>query len=150
MAWSRFSPTLHRGVSKGRDLDRAFRRELREPKAFTFWHLWSGNWLLGFWSDRFGDRGMHEHKVLNHDPDMSAGPTVSRELMAEIRRGWLRPVPTGDELSRMKSAEADSANAQWEHDEEIIHRKQCERKRLNQVQRDDPFWMGHAERRRAW
>lgn len=150
MAWSRYSPTLHRGLAKRRPLDRAFRRHLDEPKAFTFWHLWTGNWLLGFWSKRFGDKGIHEHKVLNHDPGMKDGPQVSRALMAEIRDTWRRPVDTKDELAAMKSEERSRTTADWEADEEIVLRKQSERKRLSHVKRDDPFWMGQSERRKAW
>lgn len=144
--WSRFSPTLHKGLSKSRPLDRAFRRELKEERAFIFYHVWTKNWLLGISSERRGERGIHEFKVLNNDPSMKDGPRCDREKFVEIMKDWNRD--GFDEcLKRMKSQEHDQFMAEYEWQEEFIRMKQSEAKRVNHVRRQDPYYMLHSHKR---
>ena len=147
MSWSRFSPTLHKGLSRSRTLDRAFRRELKEDRAFVFWHMWTKNWLLGIWSTRRGDKGIFEFQVLNHDPRMKDGPRCDRSTMAEVRRLWFRPPSFNDGVKRIKSEEHDQLMAEYEWQEEFIRMKQSQAKRVNHVRRQNPWYMTHSHKR---
>ena len=147
MSWSRFSPTLHRGLAKSRAIDCAFRREMKEERAFVFWHKWTHNWVLGVWSTRRGERGIHEFRVLNHDPTFTEGPRGGRATMAEVRRLWLQPSDFGAGLQRVKSEEHDQFMAEYEWQEELIRKKQFAGRQVNHVRRQNPWYMLHSHKR---
>jgi len=143
VAWTRYMPNVH--LVRETPVASRARRLLHNPKACTYWHRGSRNWLVGIRMDKGGERGLHEFHCLNEDPDMTAGPQLAEDDVHDMAAKYYVPQEAPEAMQRSTQAqrEMELTDEQAEYCEQLARRQAWARHHPFKVRTNmDRAWLG--------